>query len=105
MLVCVAGDGRVLAVGKELNPQDVTGVSAGLLIVRGEPDREELRAALVRLMQSSHEAKIQWPWHSVINLHIGQGKRVAAAAIGRDDWHEIDSFMDLHRALDRLHIA
>jgi choline kinase len=105
MLVCLADDGRVLTVGKELNPADVSGVSAGLLIVRGDDDRAELRAALRRLLQSSHEAKVQWPWHSVLNLHIGQGKRVAAVAISRHEWHEIDSFMDLHRALEQLDLG
>jgi choline kinase len=101
MKVSLDDDGRLVAIGKTLDPEVVHGESIGLLCFRGAGGRR-FRAAVERAMRQPTALR---SWYlSVVNDLAAEGG-VATASIRGLWWREIDSPEDLEEARESLAAA
>jgi choline kinase len=94
MKVTLDGDGKLLAIGKQLKPERVSGESIGLLRFQGEGS-ERFQGELERAMRDP-EALRAW-YLSVVDV-MAQDGLVDTASIRSFYWREIDSKEDLDDA-------
>lgn len=95
MLVVLGNEREVVAVGKDLSPDDSWGVSAGLLVARGGVSRSTFAGSLEELLRQSAVARRSWPWHALLNLIIAQGTPIHGVEVPAASWREVDSVSDL----------
>jgi len=86
---------RLRHVAKDVPKESASGVSAGLLAVRGIQMRRELAAAICRMIRNRESIQPKSVWHSMVNHLVAQGTAVDTVELAPRDWHEIDTLEDL----------
>ena len=86
---------KVLKVSKRMNPSNASGVSTGMLMVKGEEFRQDFLKAIKSLVEDESNLINNVPWHQVVNELIKLGTPVIAIEMMGLKWYEVDTPEDL----------
>jgi len=91
---------RLVDVGKDISSEVATGVSAGIVLVRGRPYREVFCRTLKELV--IEESKRNAIWHSLVRHLIQTEVQINVVYLSSQDWHEIDTLQELEELRKKL---
>lgn len=94
--VTVGQDGLIKQVGKRLSNAETSGVSAGLLFVRGEAIRREFVSHIDAFVREEGFPERVRVWHDIVHAMARDGVRVEPIVTPLSNWREVDDSEDYH---------